>query len=526
MSNSIGKIKICDGKNYKEPPAPTPTNTVTSNNGVTPTPTNTATPNNGVTPTPTNTATKTPTNSSTVTLTPTKTVTPTKTSSSLAPPSQPLFDKSSWLSVPQPYLGYLNLAADRWTKYIKYNAEIYVEIKKDQAKQRQRVWNGLCLDLNKFDMINNPMSITIASCGPLDAYDLDDEKGIKCNSATFQLVINDYFKNIYTAKDWVDILTHEFGHALGIGAFWQPEVALKTGVEPPVNSLLNGNTYINAKNAYNSITSLTRTKIPLSPDDDGHWPEEYRSPSGNEQSYYGFSNELMVPSFSSGKISILSLLSIKTLVDLGYEEVSPGSSEGIPNVITSISSFSVVNNVKIIKRNCSCNHKPIMIKLAKENKQINLEQYNINNTNNSKFKLCVKPNDKIKICDGKVPTKTPTATPRATTTPTATPRATTSLEATVTPTATLGATVTPTTSLGATVTPTPSISPTNTVTPTTTPTNTVTPSISPTKTVTTSLTPTKTRTPSITKTNTTTPTPSITKPSINNILKVVFSSWN
>ena len=86
------------------------------------------------------------------------------------------------------------------------------------------------------------------------------------------------------------------------------------------------------------------------------------------------------------------------------------------------------------------------------------------------------------------------------------------------------------------LTPTPTPTPTNTVTPSLTPTNTViispTPTSTdivtptPTKTVTSSLTPTKTVTRSLTPTKTRTPTPSTTKPSINNILKVVFSSWN
>ena len=265
-------------------------------------------------------------------------------------------------------------------------------------------------------------------------------------------------------------------------------------------------------------------------------------------------------------------------------------------------------------------------------------------------------NDKIKICDGKVPTKTPTATPKATTTPTTsptlnnsvvTPTPTNTPTPTITPTATLRATPTNTTTptvtpthntdtqcddswpnfpslasmpgsitgltsgavwdsvsvekypfrfykainvnsnginfiIGETIlvrvavvsyltlgvpgnyiinnivynednlglfmdtlyvscldnslTPTPTPTPTNTVTPSLTPTNTViispTPTSTdivtptPTKTVTSSLTPTKTVTRSLTPTKTRTPTPSTTKPSINNILKVVFSSWN
>jgi hypothetical protein len=490
---------------------PTPTETLTptptSIESETPTPTPTPTEYETPTPTPTESLTPTPTSVDTLTPTPTKSLiaTPTPTKNN-TPSSQPLFDKSSWLSVPQPYRSYLNQAADRWSKYIKYNSIIYETIKNAYSKLN-KVWNGLALDLTKFNLINEPMSLTIASCGPSDIGDLDDEDGNLCNSITFQLVINEYFNNQYSEKDWVEILTHEFGHALGIGAFWNPQAIPETDGTPPIDNLLDGTVYSNAKNAYNSITSLTRTKIPLS-SDDGHWPEEYRSQSGNEQSYYGFSNELMVPSFTSGKISILSLLSIKTLVDFGYEEVSPGSSEGIPDLITSISPFSVVNNIKIIKRNCRCEHKPIVTKLIKQ--KINSIIKNRDIKNNTNMLSSIKENLKIKSdCSKCVEEQTPS--PTKTQKATATPTKTSILTRTPTNTATFTRTPTPTCTFiipqnNETLTPTPTESLTPTVTKASNNNQTPTPTTTPTKASNNNQTPTPTETLTPTPTETLTPT--------------------
>jgi hypothetical protein len=253
---------------------------------------------------------------------------------------------------------------------------------------------------------------------------------------------------------------------------------------------------------------LTRTKIPLS-FDDGHWPEEYRFPLGGEQSYYGFSNELMVPSTFAGKISKISLLSIKTLVDFGYEEVSPGSSEGIPNVLKgSIIPFSVVDNLKIIQRNCSCEYKPIIKKLAKDDKQkINVV---IENTDWN-IKTECEPKLFSNCCGCSDPVVRPSKTPRPTVTPTKTPKPTES--PTRTPRPSQSSTSTPKPTKSQTQTPQRTSTPTRTVQPTRTPTTTPIPTQTPTKTVTPTRTPTKT--PTNTSTAKATPTPTQTTKATN-----------
>ena len=48
--------------------------------------------------------------------------------------------------------------------------------------------------------------------------------------------------------------------------------------------------------------------------------------------YAGFTNELMIGFYSQGQESVISDLSIKTLVDFGYDLVEEGLNEGIPNL--------------------------------------------------------------------------------------------------------------------------------------------------------------------------------------------------
>lgn len=74
-----------------------------------------------------------------------------------------------------------------------------------------------------------------------------------------------------------------------------------------------------------------------------HWEQVYRSatePGASGLDYFGLTNELMVGYFGPGFNPVLSSLSIATLVDFGYHEVQPGSSEGNPNVASGIGMLS------------------------------------------------------------------------------------------------------------------------------------------------------------------------------------------
>jgi hypothetical protein len=160
-----------------------------------------------------------------------------------------LFDKSSWASVvPEPYKTYLDEAADRWSLYMSYNSSVVTEIRSFDGFS---TWNGLALNPSKYTIYNDVAVKTIASSGPWDYVDL---QGVQFNSLTFQLNINNYYLNLFSRSDWINIMTHELGHALGIGIYWDPFFQAQ-GAVPPNNYFLDGNAYVNCKNAYLNIIS-------------------------------------------------------------------------------------------------------------------------------------------------------------------------------------------------------------------------------------------------------------------------------
>lgn len=258
----------------------------------------------------------------------------------------PTFDKTSWETISEPYKSYLDQAADRWEQYIRYKQETVSLIKNNYVS-----WKGLKLDLNQYEEFSDPNSQMIAYAGPYEYVDLPE---IEINSVSFVLGINTSFSE-FDQNDWINILTHELGHALGIGVFWSQE-AINSGSVPPVNNFLDGQTYVDTNSAYNEIIGLTRPKVPL--EDSGgdgtnsaHWEDDYRlsSYTGSDGfDYPGVMNELMVGWYSAGSDRVISKLSTKCLVDFGYEEINLGANEGDP---TKSTNFRMLNE-NTIKLNC------------------------------------------------------------------------------------------------------------------------------------------------------------------------------
>jgi hypothetical protein len=272
--------------------------------------------------------------------------------SSSVTPSNKLFDKASWRGVvSEPYFSYLNKAADRWYKYIKYNSTV----RSDIAAQVSG-WNGL--KLNGYLLFDDTTNGTVAATDKVQWASLG---GNKYNMVKFNLYINNAYsrangaRTAKTERGWVNTLTHELGHALGIGVFWQSSFA---GSTPPSAHFLSGSAYPLTQTAYNQAArhvgpaDTLRVKIPL---EDGvgtgidpnllggtidkHWDDTFRSASTIGSlgvSYNGLSNELMIGWDLEGSEVVLSLVSIKHLVDLGWEEVRPGTSEGNPNIRSSL----------------------------------------------------------------------------------------------------------------------------------------------------------------------------------------------
>jgi len=288
-----------------------------------------------------------------------------------------LFDKISWENVvPQPYLNYLNQAADRWSQFIKYNDAYYLAIQSAVANNLNIIpqdwnesWNGLRLNSNSdLDIFNDPNSNTIASCGIVFSVNIDSS--VKIQPLSFVLNINDFYKNQFTSEDWVNILTHELGHALGIGTLWQSSYQSQ-GAVPPIDNFLNGLFYSSGQVGYNNIINdSSYNKIPLESSggtgtNSAHWENDFRSssaPGADGKNYPGVQNELMVgfinPISNGGMI--ISQLSIQTLVDFGFEEVSPGSSEGVPN-LNNAQSVNIQNSFKKLHCNCQQDHETIFL---------------------------------------------------------------------------------------------------------------------------------------------------------------------
>jgi hypothetical protein len=352
-------------------PTPTVTPSITRTPTLTPSSTTTQTPTPTLTKTPTQTPTTTPTTTQTPSLTPqaspsptqtntpsssrletnnpdsSPTPTPTQTSTTTQTPTPSLssipassnnilFNKESWeFLVPEPFKSYLNQAADRWEKYIRYDPAAFEFLYNNVAD-----WNGLELKSDAYAAGEFGLDYFIAGCGPASIVEID-RSGPKllANSVSFQLILNKSFTEFYAPEDWVDILTHELGHALGIGVFW--------GLldSPPINNLLDGSIYTASQTAYNNIvTQFNYTKIPLeSTGDSGtansHWENNFQN------GYPGLLNELMIgyydPEVGPYK---LSLLSIKHLVDCGYKEANPGTSEGVPSVVRTFNAMSKTNH--------------------------------------------------------------------------------------------------------------------------------------------------------------------------------------
>lgn len=274
-----------------------------------------------------------PTPEPTATPSPTPAPTPTPTDGG---GSGILFDSSSWASVvPEPYKTYLDQAKSRWEQFVKYDPAAITGI-----QQLTPGWSGLKLANYTEQNVNESW---IASCGPENYVDLvEGSSGLKFASVSFNLNVNKFYESTLNASDWVNVLTHELGHALGIGIYWNSALQ-PLGAVPPSNDFLDGTAYTEAQSAYNAITESLRTKIPLESSggagtQSAHWEDNYRNnsaPGSGGVDHYGLTNELMNGSYAPGSTIILSDVSIKCLVDFGYQEVNPGSNEGVPTIDSS-----------------------------------------------------------------------------------------------------------------------------------------------------------------------------------------------
>ena len=276
--------------------------------------------------------------------------------------SRPLFDRSTFTIVPEPYRTYLNAAVTRWENYIKIPDATWDLTKAAVLANGGGDWNGMRITefVEQNYGVGHPDRGMIAACGPRNVFDLvqPGSTGLKFQPTGFYLEINKYWETAipsgasspFDADDWTVVMTHELGHGLGIGAFWQQDYQ-QYGAVVPVDFFLD-DIYTNAQQGYNTITGNTYTKMPL--EDAGgegtasaHWEGDFRpgtAPGANGTAYPGVPGELMSGYFDKGARPKISKLSIGVLKDFGYEEVNPGTSEGNPTLDSSLMANLKVQN--------------------------------------------------------------------------------------------------------------------------------------------------------------------------------------
>lgn len=263
----------------------------------------------------------------------------------------------SFLSLWKAY--YLEASA-RLAKYIKYNNTTIQAIRATGAKNATNTgpWSGTYPIYIRFE--NNDDGEYVAYAGFDTFSQIHNLAGVAANSISYIIGINIFYKDQLTHSNWVDVFTHELCHALGVGNYWSYNIDTLSGGIPPINNLLSGTSYSNTQLAYNSITELNRQKIPLESKGgvgtlSSHWEDEPRSSTINEPFYYGIWDEVMVGGAPNpDEKFILSRLTLKHLVDLGYEEINPGESEGDPEVNTD-RTYNVDNqSTPRIRLNCNC----------------------------------------------------------------------------------------------------------------------------------------------------------------------------
>lgn len=286
----------------------------------------------------------------------------TSTNATLTLSARPhLFNLSTFSIIPDTDIIYRNAlvgAANRWNKLVKLPEYFF-----------SKYPNHSGMTLSLYSAVYNTGN-WIAQCGPLS--------GIFANPSPtssvvppqfmthFRLGLNTkYFINSTaeirrpSSGDWINIMTHELGHALGIGGQTEPYVLVKDlrlsvyvpgPVElPPVLPRLHTLDFPNTVAGYNRIADHRPLRISsvvpvenVGPSGSSgvHWQNNYTPPASRtvvisadppavvnftRPSFNGIVNELMVKNYNP--INFITDLSIGQLKDFGYEEVSPGARE-------------------------------------------------------------------------------------------------------------------------------------------------------------------------------------------------------
>lgn len=204
----------------------------------------------------------------------------------------------------------LDEGAWRWRNSCSYKMWVY-----EGVKSMLSGWEGL--EMERYTEISSDNGY-LASCSA----NLHVRATGVINAVSFRLQVNSFYFSKLTPEEWGDVITHQMGHALGLGIFWMSPLTFLSKEHFP---------YL--QSSYNSLTSKEHDKTPLedlkcmdSPS--VHWAD---SPSVFEGvSYCGLENEIMGGRHSSKKMFI-SELSLAALKDFGYKVRM--RAEGVPDLV-------------------------------------------------------------------------------------------------------------------------------------------------------------------------------------------------
>ena len=203
---------------------------------------------------------------------------------------------------------------------------------------------------------------TIAACYVAGSVDITNVLG--ANAVSFGLIINKSKEDSYSFQDWENIITHELGHALGIGSFWS-STNRDAQAAVPLDNFLDGSVYSGCLSGYNPLVGGGRVKVPLestgsSGTQSAHWEDGFRDSSAvgsGGVSHPGLVNEMMVGYYVAGLDSTISGVSLGVLSDFGYE-VIPGVGEGSPQVDSGLSLRKMDGAVRM---RCGCGISPVSL---------------------------------------------------------------------------------------------------------------------------------------------------------------------
>lgn len=273
----------------------------------------------------------------------------------------------------EPWKSYFIESADRLGQYLRYKTNVISAIRNQVGNN----WNGALV--SSIDFVYDESGPYVAYAGPDNVIDFTingtSDRGF--NTISYFVGINTYYANQLTNSNWVDTITHEILHGLGFGLFWNDPFQPSGGKLLPQKNqgflsrgandyALTSIAYVNTVNTQwpnASISPFQSNQVPLTSgvgagSDYYHWSHVARNYNRN-QTHPGLKNDVMGPyAPRPGQKDVLSLLTIKSLVEFGYDEINPGTSEGVPviNLSPKSAAASAESNEVLSGIGCGCNH--------------------------------------------------------------------------------------------------------------------------------------------------------------------------